>query len=189
MLSVRFFVLGLLASILVLSAVCCNSQPGSGYSETITPGEDGFTMQMDMSVSLSPERAYALLTDFDRFPDFMPQCSSVKILSRKGNTVVVEIRRFIKFLGKNLAGKLEYRLSPAKIDVRSLNHPLADFHEEWSLEPSADPRSTRVDYTATSKMKVPMPDYMCQAWLRDNFKETLAAMERFGAQPSPAPEK
>ena len=100
---------------------------------------------------------------------------------------MIETHRFIKFLGKNLAGRLEYRLSPGKIEVRSLNHPLADFSEVWSLEPALEPNGTRVKYQAESRMKIPMPDYMCQAWLRDNFKETLTALEKHAALP-PTPQ-
>jgi ribosome-associated toxin RatA of RatAB toxin-antitoxin module len=130
-----------------------------------------------MPISGEPAPVYRTLTDFEHFSEFMPQCSSVEIISREGNSVVLEMRRFVKFLGKNLVGRVEYELHPNRISVRSLNHPLADFHEEWTLEPGSGGKGTLVLYTAESTMKVPMPDYMCQAWLRDNFKETLAAVE------------
>jgi ribosome-associated toxin RatA of RatAB toxin-antitoxin module len=155
----------------------CQKSEEPGYSEEIVKSEDGFTMKMQMSISGEPSRVYQTLTDFENFSEFMPQCSSVEIVSREGNSVVMEIRRFVKFLGKDLVGRVEYELSPNRMSVRTLNHPLADFHEEWSLEPGGGGKETRVLYSAKSKMKVPMPDYMCQAWLRDNFKETLAAVE------------
>jgi ribosome-associated toxin RatA of RatAB toxin-antitoxin module len=161
----------------LLSLLGCKKGAEPGYSEEIVKSEKGFTMKMQMSISGEPDRVYRTLTDFERFSEFMPQCSSAEIVSREGNTVVMEMRRFVKFLGKNLVGKVEYKLYPNRISVRSLNHPLADFYEEWSLEPGGGDKGTRILYTAESTMKVPMPDYMCQAWLRDNFKETLAAVE------------
>lgn len=167
--------------------VSCSKPQEPGYSEEIVNTEQGFTMKMGMPVSLSPDHVYGILTDFPHFPEFMPDCSSVRILKNEGNTVVIETRRFIKFLGKNLAGKLEYSLFPNRITVRSLNHPLAEFHEDWSLEPLGESGGTQVTYSARSKMKVPMPDYMCQAWLRDNFKETLAAVEERAGQGAPGP--
>jgi ribosome-associated toxin RatA of RatAB toxin-antitoxin module len=163
--------------IALLSLLGCQKSKEPGYSEEIVKSEDGFTMKMQMSISGVPSRVYRTLTDFEHFSEFMPQCSSVEIVSREGNSVVMEVRRFVKFLGKDLVGRVEYELSPNRISVRTLNHPLADFHEEWSLAPGGGGKETRVLYSAKSKMKVPMPDYMCQAWLRDNFKETLTAVE------------
>jgi ribosome-associated toxin RatA of RatAB toxin-antitoxin module len=161
----------------LLSLLGCKKSEEPGYSEEIVESEGGFTMKMQMPISGEPSRVYQTLTDFENFSEFMPQCSSVQIVSREENSVVLEMRRFVKFLGKNLVGKVEYELSPNRISVRTLNHPLADFHEEWTLEPTRGGKETRVLYSAKSKMKVPMPDYMCQAWLRDNFVETLAAVE------------
>jgi len=155
----------------------CRKEQETDYIEEITESEQGFAMRMEMRVGPSRDEVYGILTDFRHFPDFMPQCTSVEILKEDGNTVVIETRRFVKFLGKKLAGRLEYVLHPDRILVRSLNHPLAEFQEEWLLKPSGGSTGTRVIYSAQSKMKVPMPDYMCQAWLRDNFKETLAAVE------------
>jgi len=161
----------------LLSLLGCQKSEEPGYSEEIVASEEGFMMKMQMPISGEPSRVYQTLTDFENFSAFMPQCSSVQIVSREGDSVVLEMRRFVKFLGKNLVGRVEYELSPNRISVRTLNHPLADFHEEWTLEPGRSDNETHVLYSAKSKMKVPMPDYMCQAWLRDNFKETLAAVE------------
>jgi ribosome-associated toxin RatA of RatAB toxin-antitoxin module len=168
---------GLATGVALLSLLGCHKSEAPGYSEEIVKSEKGFTMKMQMSIAGEPARVYRTLTDFEHFSEFMPQCSSAEIVRREGNTVVLEIRRFVKFLGKNLVGRVEYELHPNRISVRSLNHPLADFHEKWSLEPGSGDKGTRILYTADSTMKVPMPDYMCQAWLRDNFKETLAAVE------------
>ena len=162
----------------LLSLLGCHKGGEPGYSEEIVKSEKGFTMKMQISISGEPARVYRTLTDFEHFSEFMPQCASAEIVRREENTVVVEMRRFVKFLGKSLVGRVEYELHPNRISVRSLNHPLADFHEEWSLEPGSGGKGTRILYTAESTMKVPMPDYMCQAWLRDNFKETLAAVEK-----------
>lgn len=167
----------LAVAVALLSLPGCHKSEEPGTSEEILKSENGFTMKIQMSIAGEPDAVYRTLTDFEHFPEFMPQCSSVEIVSREGNTVVVEIRRFVKFLGKNLVGTVEYELHPNRISLRALNHPLADFHEEWSLEPANGGKETRVLYTAESTMKIPMPDYMCEAWLRDNFKETIAAVE------------
>jgi len=167
----------LLPVILVLNLAGCSQPKEPGYSEEIIEGKNGFTMKMEKVISPAPERTYELLTDFQHFPEFMPSCTSVEILKKEGNSVVIETRRFVKFLGKNLAGKMEYQLYPNKITTRSLNHPLADFEEEWLLQPDRESRGTRVVYTSFSRMKIPMPDYMCQGWLRDTFKDTLVAVE------------
>lgn len=155
----------------------CKKSEEPGYSEEIVKTDKGFAVKMQMSISGEPARVYRTLTDFEHFSEFMPQCSSAEIIRREENTVELEIRRFVKFLGKNLVGRVEYELYPNRISVRSLNHPLADFREEWSLKAGRGGMETRVLYTAESTMNIPMPDYMCQGWLRDNFKETLAAVE------------
>jgi len=124
----------------LLSLLGCPKSEEPGYSEEIVKSEKGFTMKMWMSVSGEPARVYGTLTDFEHFPEFMPQCSSAEIIRREGNSVVMEMRRFVKFLGKNLVGRVEYELYPNRISVRSLHHPLADFREEWSLEPGSGVR-------------------------------------------------
>lgn len=169
----------------VLALICissCKKQEPSSYSEKIIEGKNHFTMKMEMVVSASPADVHSILTDFDHFPEFMPNCTSAEIIERNNNSIVVESKRFVRFLGKNLSGKTEYTLSPNKIAMRSLNHPLADFSEEWTLVSQGDGKKTRVLYTADSKLKIPMPAYLCQAWLRDNFKETLAAVEKRAAE-------
>ena len=93
--------------IALVTLLGCQKSEEPGYSEEIVKSEDGFTMKMQMSIAGEPSRVYQTLTDFEHFSEFMPQCSSVEIVSREGNSVVMEIRRFVKFLGKDLVGRVD----------------------------------------------------------------------------------
>jgi ribosome-associated toxin RatA of RatAB toxin-antitoxin module len=169
----------------VIGTAACKRGESTRYSETVTEKEDGFTMKIETVAAVAPQDLYALLTDFEHFPEFIPNCISVNVLERTPNSAVLESKRFIRFLGKELSGKTEYTLLPGKIVVRSVNHPLADFSEEWSFAPSGDGTGSRITYTADSILKIPMPAYLCQAWLRDNFKETISAVEKRALHTTP----
>lgn len=83
---VRFAALCLFAGLLAGSALAM-----SEGEPAITVQRDGrkFDISLDMSVPVPPAQAWAVLTDFDHMPRFLPNLKESHVVSREGNRWVV----------------------------------------------------------------------------------------------------
>ncbi|HEY4772960.1 MAG TPA: type II toxin-antitoxin system RatA family toxin [Steroidobacteraceae bacterium] len=96
-------------------------------------------------VAQTPARLFALISDVERYPEFVPGCTSARIETRSANEVLatLDVRRGAlraKFTTRN-------QLEPDRRVLMKLERgPFRQLEGEWLLTPIAD-QGTRVDLT------------------------------------------
>lgn len=136
------------------------------------------SLTFSAEVDVSPEELYHLFVDFPSWREFVPDISYVKVVDKRGNTRIVEMRRYILFLGRELGGKLEYTLHPNKLEVemKTLNNPHADVHERWQFTKAPEPGRTIIHYHADAVSAESVPLVMARSWMKSNFVDLVNAL-------------
>jgi ribosome-associated toxin RatA of RatAB toxin-antitoxin module len=107
-------------------------------------------------VSYTPEQMFALVEDFERYPEFLPWASDAKLLSREGNELVgrLELHRMgVKehFTTRNLLQ------APHQMDMQLVDGPFRTLQGSWRFsaicDADAQPRGTRVDLNIRFEFK------------------------------------
>ena len=81
----------------------------------------------------TPEELYALVADINRYPEFLPWCSALNIISASEDEIVAEIVIGFKFINERFRTKV--KLTPStKIVVKCLSGPFKYLNNYWTFE-------------------------------------------------------
>ncbi len=124
-----------------------------------------------------PPNVWAVLTDFERWPEFMPLIDATRVGRRAGAKLWVEQRYSILLIP--LAHTTIYDLDPrdGRLSWRldeTAPHDIAASRGEWALVPIASGRETLVRYDARMSAGRAVPEFV-ERMLRDRSLEQLLA--------------
>ncbi len=126
-----------------------------------------------VEVDVSPDRFYELVTDFETYPNFVPNQSGARILSHEGDRWRVEFEL-------SVAKKLTYVLDLEGVPGRSLGWTLVsgDMMKEneggWTIEALPDGR-TRATYRLDVALKGFVPRSIAQALIERTLPANMEA--------------
>jgi ribosome-associated toxin RatA of RatAB toxin-antitoxin module len=153
-------------------------------------GHAFFTLQASGFARALPQQAWRVLTDYERLPEFIPDLQSSTVLSRHGETTLIEQRSTAGFL---------FFSQPIHIVVQAVEHPyssielmlvsgdLRRYEARWELAPHLQQgwQGTRVNYAGMMEPDFPVPPLIGTGIVRANVQKmmeaTLAEIERRGA--------
>ena len=141
-----------------------------GEFVAVTAGAD---LQVDAAT------AWSVLTDYDRFAEFIPDMVSSRIISRSRDAMVVEQRGEFGFLffRQPMHLVLDVVLEPPRrILARSISGDLRDLAA--SFEISETPQALRLAYRARFLPAVSLPPFIGLAIVRHQMQRQFAAMVR-----------
>ena len=124
-----------------------------------------------------PAQVWAVLTDFERWPEFMPLIDETRVGTRDGPRLRVEQRYSIMFV--DLAHTTIYDLAPGegrlswRLDEEA-PHDIEASQGEWELVPIASGRETLVRYDAKMSAGRAVPEFV-ERMLRGRSLEQLLA--------------
>jgi hypothetical protein len=123
----------------VLAAVFCRAESGAEVTVRKDPGRE-YTVEGEFRASVSPERAWQVLTDYSGIPNFVSSMKSSKVLERTGSRVLVEQRASGGFLffRRRVSVTLDVReLRPHTITFEDVSHDDFDrYAGSWTIESS-----------------------------------------------------
>ena len=91
----------------------------------------------------APDAMYGLVADVERYPEFLPWCTSAKVLAREGDAVAVSLG-FASGLAR-ASFTTRNRLDPGRSVTMSLvDGPFDELEGRWDFTPIGD-AGTRVD--------------------------------------------
>ncbi|MGD8559564.1 MAG: type II toxin-antitoxin system RatA family toxin [Gammaproteobacteria bacterium] len=134
----------------------------------------------------TPQQVFDVISDIERYPEFLPGWQRVKIMRRDGNTLQVEQQVGMAFISWRFESRATFD-PPDDITIHSINGPFANLETRWSLAPAGD-NKTRVSLRMHSD-KVPGPAYRflqslmnhTQGSLLDRFKARVKAVYSSGS--------
>ncbi|MCE2993334.1 MAG: type II toxin-antitoxin system RatA family toxin [Alphaproteobacteria bacterium] len=85
----------------------------------------------------SIEQLYNMVVDIERYPEFIPWCSSAKIIDEAETIIIADL--FITFKSFTESYRSQVTLSPpqdglAKIDVKMISGPFKHMDNAWTFE-------------------------------------------------------
>jgi ribosome-associated toxin RatA of RatAB toxin-antitoxin module len=92
--------------------------PAAEISVKATSSGEALEVQATAELSASLARAWEVLTDYDRFTEFVPDLHVSRIVSRKGNTAVVDQKGLVRFLF--FSYPVEVRLAVTEVPRRRI---------------------------------------------------------------------
>lgn len=101
-----------------------------------------------------PDFIYAIVADVERYPEFVPWCAGLRVLSRQntswGEVLVAETLVGYKALRERYTSRVE--LEPhSRIDVTETEGPFRQLENHWRFEAAGD--GCRVDFSIAFEFK------------------------------------
>lgn len=141
---------------------------------------------LSIEIDVPPEAFRAVLDDYARYPEFLPEVKSVKVGARTGTSVEVTYR--LDVLLKTIEYTLEHRWTAQakagdalRIDWRLLRGEFLKHNEgHWLLEPT--PRGTRATYTIKLRLGPGLPSTVETALAQQGLPRLLASFKERAEQ-------
>jgi len=179
----------LLPACIVVAPACSGATPRAPAPapvlaltvEKINGADGGAAYQIASSgnVAAAPATVWRILTDYDHMAEFVPDLHSARVVSRTGNTVIVEQLGAARLLFLRRAIRLVVQVheqAPDKIDVSLVDGDMKVYRCSWELVPVPGANGTRVLYSATIAPKFYVPGIVGASLVRKDIARMMAAV-------------
>ena len=148
--------------------------------ERVNVAEGGKLYRITSSgtVAAAPTVVWRILTDYNHLADYLPNLKSTRVLSRNGDTVIVEQLGAARFLFFSQPIRLVVQVNeraPDRIDIRLIEGDMKVYRASWELTPLAGATGTRVVYSATIVPKFDVPGIVGTNVIRNDIARMMAA--------------
>lgn len=128
----------------------------------------------------TPRQAWAVLTDYEALPSFVPGLVRSQVLRRAAQEVVVEQESRAGFLFFSQSVHLTLRIDEhpyAAIDIALLHGDLRRFDAHWTLSETVEHGvpGTRIHYRGELTPQFMLPPLIGDAIVRANVRQTVDA--------------
>jgi ribosome-associated toxin RatA of RatAB toxin-antitoxin module len=129
----------------------------------------------------TPQQVWQVLTDYERFPEFLPKLSSSRLVSRTANEVLVEQngKAGFLFIKHNIHLLVRIIEQPfATIDLTLVRGDMKHYVARWELSPSTSSgrSGTLITYAATLEPDFFVPPLIGPELVEADVKETMEAV-------------
>jgi ribosome-associated toxin RatA of RatAB toxin-antitoxin module len=111
-------------------------------------------VEKSVLIEYSAERMHSLVSDVERYPDFLPWCSGAHVETREDGVVCASLS--IDYHGIKQSFKTENRSSPPqRIEIRLVSGPFRQLDGEWrftALAPQACKIEFRLHYEFSNRL-------------------------------------
>lgn len=112
------------------------------------------SIQRSALVPYTQQEMFALVSDVDTYPRFLPWCSGAETISREGNEVCARIDFAVSGVSKSFT-TCNRHVGNEAILMSLVEGPFSELHGSWSFEPLGDAGckiSLNLEYDFSSKM-------------------------------------
>ena len=159
-------------------------------SEVSREGEF-FLVRVRADIAVTRALAWAVLTDYERYSEFIPEVDSSRIVSRAGNGVVLDQKGRMSFLF--FSQPVDVRLAvvetpPSQVASRVLSGNLREFSGRYVISETSG--GVRIEHSARFVPEFDLPPLLgpivVRTVLERNFTSLLQEMQRRAALRTPA---
>ncbi|GAB5390374.1 MAG: type II toxin-antitoxin system RatA family toxin [Alphaproteobacteria bacterium] len=141
-------------------------------------------------VPYSPEQMRNLVLDVEKYPEFLPWVTGLRVLNRKGPETTCEVSVGFKLLRERYSCVVDAS-DPDAVSVRYINGPMKYLNNVWKFSPGPGGRGCKIDFAIDFEFK----NFLLQKTIGVVFGEAVALMvrsfdrraERLYGRPPPAP--
>jgi len=128
----------------------------------------------------SPEQMYDLVVDIEKYPEFLPWCQAVRILSRSETDILADLIVGYKFFRETFRSRVH--LAPKKrIDVEYITGPFHYLNNHWVFKEGAN-QGTNIDFFIDFEFQNSLLQGMTQLVFETTFDKMLGAFEKRAEQ-------
>lgn len=149
-------------------------QQGAGSGEG-----KAYQVTSSAMVDAPPAAVWRLLTDYDHLADYLPNLKSVRVVSRDGDTVILDqvgTARFLFFSQSIRLRVLVQERAPDQIDISLIEGDMKVFRASWKLSPLAGAAGTRLDYQANIVPKFDVPGVVGTSVVKKDIARMMTAV-------------
>ena len=131
------------------------------------------------TVAATPAAVWRILSDYDQLADFVPDLKSARVLSRNGNTVIVEqlgVARFLVFSQRIRLVVQVQEQPPERIDISLIEGDMKVYRASWVLSPVTGAAGTRVEYTASIEPTFYVPEMIGESLIKQDIARMMTAL-------------
>jgi len=131
------------------------------------------------TVAATPAAVWRILTDYEHLADYLPNLKSARIVSRNGDTVIVEQLGTARFLFFSQSIRLLVQVqerAPDQIDISLLDGDMKVYRATWQLSPVPGATGTRVVYRANIVPKFDVPGIVGTRVVHKDIARMMAAV-------------
>ena len=121
-----------------------------------------------------PEDLFALVTDIERYPEFLPWCAAVRILSGDETEMRAEMVVRYKALSERFISRV-MAIAPAKVEVTQLEGPFSHLFNRWEFKPH--PQGAEVDFTIEFAFRSSVLEKLMGYFFHSAFRKMVSAFE------------
>lgn len=178
---VRRFAVAAAVALATLNSGYATAADGSAPAPQVSVREDRgvYTVAARFEISQSAARALAVLSDYERIPQFMPEIKTSVVLSRTAGRILVEqeaISRFMMF-SKKVHLLLEVTQDDSSLRfVDRCGKSFTTYQGAWRATTSGG--RTKITYELTAKPAFDVPEFILKRLLKRDSVQMIDRLQR-----------
>ncbi|MEM7447334.1 MAG: SRPBCC family protein [Myxococcota bacterium] len=117
------------------------------------------------TIRATTDEIFSVITDYERYRQFLPQVTSSRVLSRNGMNATVYIQTEMVGGSLTMWAQLNIYARPPKGSTRIVEAQMVDgnmdrFKARWEITPSEDGQATQVSLQLIAEPEVPVPSFL-----------------------------
>lgn len=123
----------------------------------------------------TPEQLFDLVTDIERYPDFLPWCVAARIRRRESNVLYADLMIGFKMVRERFTSKVT--LGKSRVDVVYIEGPFKYLNNHWIFEPAED-GGTNIDFCVDFEFQSAVLRTLIGAVFNEAVRLMVASFER-----------
>ena len=122
------------------------------------------------------DQMYNLVADIARYPEFLPWCSSARIIRKEKDFILAELTIGYKMIRERFVSRVELDSKARTIHVAYVSGPLKALRNEWKFAPEGK-KKCKVDFYVHFEFSNPLLATMMNMFFDIAFRRMVAAFE------------
>ena len=127
-----------------------------------------------------PEQLYDLVADVEKYPEFLPWCAAVRILSKSETEIIADLSVGYKFFRETFRSRVH--LTPkTRIEVEYISGPFHYLNNHWVFKEGPE-SGTNVDFFIDFQFRNNLFQSATKAVFEGAFNQMLSSFEKRAQQ-------
>jgi hypothetical protein len=145
---------------------------------SVVENDGVYQVAASFSVGQTPDLAIAVLTDFERIPNYVPDMKTSTVRERSGDATVVEQEAIAKFMMFSKRIHLVLRVSEAAGTITfrdECGRSFAVYQGSWVVKPAAN--GSTISYRLDAKPTFEVPAFVLKRLLKRDASDLIARIK------------
>jgi coenzyme Q-binding protein COQ10 len=124
-----------------------------------------------------PDQMFALVSDIEKYPEFLPWCVACRVTRREGEVIWGDLMVGFKVFRETFTSKVTLG-PPDRIDVEYVNGPFRYLNNHWQFNPVDGGRHTEIDFFIDFEFRSRMLQAVAGAVFNEAVGRMVGAFEQ-----------